>query len=117
MAPKAPWVRAISSGSKPRPELARQGCRDHGARLGLVGLVGEPVLVLRLDAPAERGDQPGQRHLVRVAEGEVAGLWPVFRPLAERLEERPDGREFGGGGPAPLREAVHGSCPLPAGRG
>ena len=57
----------------------RERAGDRNARLGLVELVGEPVLVLRLDVPLQDVDEAGERHLLRVAHHEVghAGRSPT----------------------------------------
>ena len=52
-------------------QLAADALGEEGAGLLLAGLVGEPVLVVRDRRFAECCDDAGQRHFLRVAEGEV----------------------------------------------
>ena len=64
------------------PALERLG--DDGPRLGLVELVGEPVLVPGNGVTLERVDQPGEWQLLRIPEREVgdAGVRPMPLPRA-----------------------------------
>ena len=102
IAPKAPAVSAMSAGSKASPS-SRPACSARKAcGVLLAGLVGEPVLVAGHGAGADRRDEPLQRHLVRIAEGEVgdAGREPPLG-IARVEVEVLDRREGRGRGPDP----------------
>ena len=55
-----------------KAKLLACGVGEEFLRGLLARLVGEPVLVMRRDLVAQRADDPVKRHLVRIAEGEVA---------------------------------------------
>lgn len=59
-------------GLERQAELLAKRLGDYRAGLLLIRLVGEPVLVLGHGMRPERLDQPRERPLLRVAEGEVA---------------------------------------------
>ena len=59
-------------GLERQAELSSERLGDHRAGLLLIGLIGEPILVLGHGVRPERLDQPRERPLLRVAEGEIA---------------------------------------------